>query len=183
MVRQPRGLSSVRALLRANLSQDDDSRTLDLIQRLRPASKRKYLTKSELEAVCRWKSARAIRLVQSNTHHRIRAATSAAFAARNESSRVEALLSLRGVSIPMASAVLMLTSPQRYGVIDIRVWKLLHEEKVVSDNPRGNKFTSLQWCTFLGHIRTLAVEFGVSVRAIERTLFEVDQARREGQLY
>jgi hypothetical protein len=32
----------------------------------------------------------------------------------------------KGVSVPMASALLTLLDPKRYGVIDIRVWQLLH---------------------------------------------------------
>ena len=102
---------ALRTLVRAHLSREEDPETLKLIQRLRPAWSRGYLTKRELEWVCRWKSARAISLVRSNNHHRIRKATSAAFAASSENERITALLSLRGVSIPMASAILMLRSP------------------------------------------------------------------------
>jgi len=32
----------------------------------------------------------------------------------------------KGVSVPMASALLTLLDPKRYGVIDIRIWQLLH---------------------------------------------------------
>jgi hypothetical protein len=183
MEHQPLPIASLRALLRANLSRNENPDTLGLIKRLRPARQRKYLTKSELESVCRWKSPRALSLVRLNNHHRIRAATSAAFAARGEANRIEALISLEGVSIPMASSILMLTWPKRYGVIDIRVWKLLHEEGVVSDNPGGTKFTTLQWCRFLEIVRALSVDLRVTVRDIERTLFEIDKARRTDRLY
>ena len=40
---------------------------------------------------------------------------------QSERKRFEALLDLRGVSVSMASALLVLLNPKRYGVIDIRV--------------------------------------------------------------
>lgn len=91
---------------------------------------------------------------------------------------MEALIALRGVSIPMGSAILMATSPRRYGVIDIRVWQLLYRRRFVAENPRGTKFTVRQWCTFLELLRGVARELRVSVRTVERTLYEMDQRER-----
>jgi hypothetical protein len=83
----------------------------------------------------------------------------------------------------MASAILMLLSPRRYGVIDIRVWQLLHDKGVVTENPGGTGFTATQWSMFLRIIRDLSVELGVSARDVERTLFNVHQSRQKGLLY
>src|SRR5262245_65837734 len=97
------------------------------MERLRAARERGYLTAAELEAVCRWKSPRAIHLIRSNAPRRVRALTGRALRARGERQRLEALTELRGVSVPMASALLTLLDPRRYGVLDIRVWQFLHE--------------------------------------------------------
>lgn len=40
----------------------------------------------------------------------------------------------------MASSILMLTNPNRYGVIDIRVWQLLFKMGSVTRNPEGIGF-------------------------------------------
>src|SRR6516164_2214885 len=117
---------NVRELLKQHLSTEEDVKTVVLIRELRHARLRGYLTREELEKVCRWKSPRAIRLIKDNSVARVRAATRRAIATRSERRRLEALRTLDGVSVPMASAILMLLDPHRYGVIDIRVWQLLY---------------------------------------------------------
>jgi hypothetical protein len=61
-------------LLRDHISTDEDLPTAELIRELRPARARGYLTKAELQAVCRWKSPRAIHRIRSNTARRVRSA-------------------------------------------------------------------------------------------------------------
>ena len=168
----------LESLVRKHLSVEEDEGTALLSQRLRAAKRRGHLTPRELEAVCRWKSARAIRRVRENTHHRVRAATGAALAARSEQRRLEALLQLRGVGIPMASALLMLVEPKRYGVIDIRVWQLLYTLRMVQENPKGTQFRPGHWDQFLAILRRLASKLGVTARDVERTLFDVHRARQ-----
>jgi hypothetical protein len=53
-------------LLKQHLSAEEDTKTAALIRELRPARARGYLTREELEKVCRWKSARAIRLTSAH---------------------------------------------------------------------------------------------------------------------
>jgi len=96
---------------------------------------------------------------------------------------MRALLVLQGVSVPTASAILTMLDPERYGVIDIRVWQLLHRLGVVDGNPGGTNLTVAHWERFLILIRTLAAAFEVSARSIERTLFLVHRQHQEGRLY
>src|SRR5262245_18924205 len=103
--------SRLEPLVRAYLSFEEDPLTAELVARLRGARKRGHLTHSELQAVCYWKSPRAIHHVRSNSPASVRAATHAALATRSERRRLEALVALRGVSVPMASSILMLTNP------------------------------------------------------------------------
>lgn len=179
--RLPQG--NLSSLVRRHLSVSDDERTTLLCRRLRAARRRGYLTKGELVAVCRWKSARVLNRIRANNHHRIRAATGAAMATRSEKRRLEALVRLEGVSVPMASAVLMLVDPNRYGVIDIRVWQLLHAVGAVAENRKGTNFSLENWLQFLSIIRRLSAKLNVSARAVERTLFEVHKANQENRLY
>ncbi len=174
---------SLAPLIRDCLSTEEDEDTLKLIRDLRSVKTRGYLTKGQLEAVCAWKSSRAIRHIQANTHHRIKAATQTALGTRSERIRLESLVSLRGVSVPMASAIMMLLNPKRYGVIDIRVWQLLHRVGTVRSNPQGVRFTFDNWHQFLMILRHLAKQFHVKARDIERTLFYVHQELQDGRLY
>jgi len=85
--------------------------------------------------------------------------------------------------VPMASALLTLLDPKRYGVIDIRVWQLLHKLGTVKKNPGGVGFNFGNWYQFLMIIRYFAKKFGVKARDIERTLFHVHKEYQAGRLY
>ena len=170
-------------LVRKYLSLEEGPKTAALIRELRIAGRRGYLHRLELEAICRWKSSRAIRHIRSNTSKEVRDATQTALSTRSERRRLEALTSLKGVSIPMASAILMLLNPKRYGVIDIRVWELLHKLGTVTKNSRAVGFTFNNWYQFLMIIRYFARMHSCTARDIERTLFLAHKKFQEGQLY
>ena len=173
----------VSLLIKDYLSVEEDEETLDLIRRLRHVRARGYLTSGELEAVCRWKSARAIQHIKSNSPSEVRNATRRALATRSERRRLAELTALRGVSTPMASSVLMLVDPRRYGVIDIRVWQLLHAIGAVTKKPDGVGFDFNNWYQFLMIVRHFAKKFNVKARDVERTLFYAHQEYQKGRLY
>jgi hypothetical protein len=131
---------NVTVLLKQHLSTEENPSTAALIRELRQARVRGYLTRQELEKVCRWKSARAIHLINRNSATRVRTATRRALATRSERLRLQALRTLDGVDVPMASAILMLLNPRRYGVIDIRVWQLLYAFGEVTKKSSGVGF-------------------------------------------
>jgi hypothetical protein len=81
---------------------------------------------SNLEAIVRWKSERAVQVLIGNSNEKIRRAL--ALAASPESSTetaVKALLDLHGVDIALASAVLAAIFPERYTVLDYRTLEAL----------------------------------------------------------
>ena len=170
-------------LVGINLSTTEDPQAAVLIKELSAARKRGYLTKPELIQVCKWKSARAIRHIRRNRAESIRKATKAAFSTRSEQTKLSLLTSLHGVSVPMASAILMLTNPSRYGVIDIRVWQLLFKMGTVTTNADGMGFGFKEWYRFLMIIRHFATKYDVRARDIERTLFNVHSRYQRGLLY
>ena len=173
----------LRVLLRRYVSTEEDTKTAILIRELRQARVRGYLKRDELEKVCRWKSARAIRLIKSNSGARVRTATRRALATRSERRRLQALITLSGVSVPMASAILMLLYPRRYGVIDIRVWQVLYAMNAVTKKSSGVGFNFNNWYQFLMIIRYFAKKLRVGARDVERSLFLAHQAYQRGTLY
>jgi hypothetical protein len=174
---------SLERLVRDHLDAAEDDATAALMYALRRARRRGYLTRAEFEAACRWKSPRAIHHVRANSHHAVRAATRTALRTRSERRRLAALTALRGVSVPTASALLTLLHPRRYGVIDIRVWQLLHHLGSVRTNAHGAGFSFENWRRFLEVIRGLAARLGVTARDVERTLFVVHRSYQRGTLY
>jgi hypothetical protein len=174
---------ALAALIRRHLSSEEDEGTVRLSRSLRAARQRGYLTRRELEAVCYWKSPRAIWHIRANTPATVRRATRAALATRSERRRLDALMQLDGVSVPMASAILTLLRPERYGVLDIRVWQVLHAMGSVGINAGGRGFTFAHWSGFLAILRELSKRLCVTARDVERALFDAHRAHQSGALY
>ncbi len=181
-IRQPK-YKTLRDLLSIELVTKEDERTAVLIKLLRHVKQEKVLTKAYLVAICRWKSPRAIRLIESNHPATIKSLTKKALTTRSEQQKIEYLTQLKGVNIPMASAILTLINPKRYGVIDIRVWQLLFAINSVRSKPKGIGFTFKNWYHYLKILRYHAKELGVSVRSIEKTLFLNHRKLQRGILY
>src|SRR5215471_4951390 len=78
-------------------------------------------TLANLEAIVRWKSERVVHYLIGNSEAKIKKVL--AVAASPESSirkAVEALMELRGIDLPIASAILSAIAPDRYNVLDYR---------------------------------------------------------------
>jgi hypothetical protein len=173
----------IQSLIGIHLTTKEYPAAGELIKKLKTVKKRGYIKKSELELICRWKSARSIRHIERNNPGQIKNRTSKALKTRSEKLKIELLTSLLGVSIPMASAILTLIDPKRYGVIDIRVWQLLHKMKTVSGKPCGVGFSFNNWYQYLMIIRYFAKVYNVTARDIDRTLFRVHALYQKGNLY
>jgi hypothetical protein len=181
-VRRPRHVT-LEALLRRELVRAEDPATAALIRDLRPVRARGYFTRAEFLRMCRWKSPRARRLWSATPAARVRAVSRRVLAARSERRRMELLTSLPGVGVPIASAILTLLDPRRYGVLDIRAWQLLVALRVATGNPRGQGFTIGQWELYLAALRRQARRLNASARAVEYTLFQCHRALQRGRLY
>jgi len=96
---------------------------------------------------------------------------------------MELLTGLKGVGVPIGSAILTLLDPRRYGVLDIRAWQLLFAIRSVSANQRGQGFTIAQWEEYLTALRHHARRLRTTARAIEYTLFLVHRRFQSGLLY
>jgi hypothetical protein len=81
---------------------------------------------ANLELIVRWKSERVVHYLIGNSEAEIRRVL--AIAANEETSvrnAVEALTSLRGIDLPIASAILAAIMPERYNVLDFRALEAL----------------------------------------------------------
>jgi hypothetical protein len=170
-------------LLARELRAGEDPGTLALMRAVRGARRRGALGRDEFLAMCRWKSPRAMRHYVRNSGPAVRRALAAACRARGERSRIEALMALSGVGVPVASAILTLLDPRRYGVLDIRVWQLLYAMRVVGRRPSGRGFTPADWEEYLLALRREAARLGATVRAVELSLFRCHRRLQRGRLY
>jgi hypothetical protein len=180
---KPLPYASLEALLAGEPACPEDPGTEALIRRLRGVRRRGEFTRAEFLLMCRWKSPRAALHYRRNSAARIRQVSRAVLSTRDERRRLDGLLSLSGVSVPVASAILTLIDPRRYGVLDIRVWQLLHALGGVRTRPSGRGFGARHWDEFLTCLRPAARRLGVSVRAVEYTLFHCHRRFQAGRLY
>ena len=157
--------------IKRNLSNKEDEDTQKLINELKHVRERRYITKDELLKIGAWKARRIVYLLSRNPNKKVIEITKKAFAARDEKERIELLGELKGVGVPVASAVLMLTNPQEYGVIDFWVWKVLYRFGEVRKKPKGRGLNFNDWYTYLAKIRYFAKKFKVKTRDIERTIY------------
>ena len=138
-----------------------------------------YLTADDFERVLRWKLinqyGRSEHLRTRNTDDLIRQVTRFALQLNHEALeyqdalRTDALCVLRGVSVPVASAVLALVYPEQYGIVDFRVWRLLY-------GVRRSTFGTGNYLAYLRDIRSIADELGWRAQEADLALWEMDKA-------
>lgn len=152
-------------------SKQESPKFRSLVARFRAARSRGYMSKEDLIAVCNWKSPRARPLCTSNHGNAVISASRLAFSVRDEEARMQALIQLNGVSVPMASAILTSFDPKRYGFIDIRVWQTLHHNGYVKENPHGTNLRVEHWLVYLEVLRKFAMASRRTAREAEQALF------------
>lgn len=162
---------------------EEDPQTSKIIERLEHVKSDRELSRGEFLDICCWKSPRSIRQCERNSAKAVKRTSQQAFRTRSEKQKLMLLTGLHGVSVPTASAILTLTNPKRYGVIDIRVWQLLYRLGSVTQNPGGQGFTFNHWFHYLQILRHHAKRLKVPVRLVELTLFEFHQDHQAGTLY
>jgi len=81
----------------------------------------------------------------------------------------------------MASSILTIHYPEKYGVIDIRDWHTLYNLRLVEY--KKDVFNVKDWLLYLKIIRDLGKKYGVTQREIDKAIFMYDKINRKGNLY
>ena len=82
--------------------------------------------------------------------------------------RVGLLCTLRGVGVPVASAILALVYPEEYGVIDFRVWRQVFGEE-------RSMFSISDYKRYLHEIHKLAKELAWTVQEVDLAIWGYDK--------
>jgi len=137
-----------------------------------------YLMLAELDEILRWKLrgqfGRQRERRRLNTDEVIRTVTMAALSLTHPDEdyetelRLGLLCTLRGVGVPVASAILALVFPEKYAVIDFRGWRQLFSE-------RRTTFSVSDYKQYLGKLRRLACELGWSLQGVDLAIWEYDR--------
>lgn len=132
-----------------------------------------YITLEELLYIAFWKSSRNLHSVIENDSAEVIEITKAALSIKEERKKIETLTNeiqgkkLKGIGVAIASAILAITDPDQYGVIDFHAWHALYEEE-------KSLFSVEDYLKYLNDIRRKALEEGVSPRAIDKGLLIKD---------
>ena len=134
-------------------------------------------THEDLEWIIEWKvrvfTKPTLKHLDKNDDEEIRARINEAVHESNIRTKVEALTSLSGIGVPVASAVLLFINPDLFTVIDKRAWNVLREtgylEQELSDEP-----TVDEYLLYLGACWAIANEYDVSLRTLDRALWVLD---------
>ena len=130
-----------------------------------------FLTREQLHEVALWKSRRRAALVNENDEGFVREVTEFAFRAKHEHSRIGSLVLLAGIHYPTASVILHFCVDDTYPILDFRaIWSLGLKQPSV--------YTPEYWVEYTETCRTLAKQFGLSVRQFDMALW---QYSRENQ--
>jgi len=137
-----------------------------------------YLTLDEFDRVLQWKLrgqyGRHQERRKANTDDVIRVVTGAALSIEHPDKDYEIELrfgilgALRGVGVPVASAILALVFPERYAVIDFRGWRQVFGED-------KEQFSVSDYKRYLPRIQNLAQELGWPVQEVDLAIWEYDR--------
>jgi hypothetical protein len=158
--------SEIRALA-SRFGFADDARLLAVGA---DAKARGHYTRAEFVELCAWKTPRSRPKVATNPELTVIDATRRALATDDEATRMGALLELAGVGVPTASVLLYFAFPDLYPILDVRALESLGVK------PRSQYPVSF-WLEYLLTCRTLAGRHGVSIRTLDKALWQHSKER------
>jgi hypothetical protein len=127
-------------------------------------------TRDDFLLVCAWKTERSRPKVASNTEKDVERATRTALQAQDEAQRMQALLELDGVGVPTASTLLHFANPSDYPILDVRALESLgHQGR--------STYSVSYWLRYLDACRRLASEHGVTIRVLDKALWQHSKER------
>jgi hypothetical protein len=138
----------------------------------RGAAKRGWYTRDEFLTVTRWKTQRSRSRCEANDEASVEATTRLALSTPDERIRIEAFTRLHGVAYPTASVLLHFARPDLYPIIDFRaLWSLGWDSAPSS-------YTFEFWWGYTLACRSLAKNAGVTVRTLDRALWQYSKERQ-----
>ena len=171
-------LDTIRKFKNKAIDYKETQRLISHLSSIKEAREPLYLDSDDFEAILRWKLAqqysRQVELRKGNTNEIIKTVTYVALNITHEDEeyeidlRLNLLMSLRGIGVPVASAILTLVYPEKYAVIDFRGWNQLFGE-------RKQSFTIRDYKRYLIAIRKMAGELDWTPQEVDHAIWEYDR--------
>jgi hypothetical protein len=164
-------------LLKLRVSSDEFQATLQLKKEINTVLKEReapYLSAIEFDQIIRWKLDkqyhRSKQQRKVNVDQVVIPITRACFSIQSDDKnygielKLKTLIAMRGVAIPLASAILAICFPDDFVIIDSLLWEHIYEEKKSS-------FTVSDYLTFLSFFSSLSQHTKCSLQDTEHLLW------------
>lgn len=161
---------------------DDYEETKRLITKLDGLKRTRtpyYLNINELDEIFHWKLRRQyyrqIWNIKENTDVLVREITKEAFSVSSNDERkvielmLKTLIKLHGVQTPVASAIMTLSYPDRFCVIDYRGWRQMYNEEKKYQN-----YSVKEYLDYWSKIINVAKKFGVTPQEVDMATWQYD---------
>jgi len=132
---------------------------------------RGHYSRAEFLTVCAWKTPRSRPRVERNAAQVVERATRRALGSAEERERMEALVELEGVGVPTASTLLHFALPADYPILDVRALESL------GHTGKSTAYSVPFWLDYLEACRRLATSHGVSMRTLDKALWQHSKER------
>ena len=153
------------------LTQGDDGEIKEGVRRSLSAG---YFNKPDFVAICRWKSPRIVSHCEKNPEEFIHAVTKAALDSTCERFRIYAPTLLQGVGWRVSSVLLHFASKEPYPIIDFRALWSLGYDLTTNDDCHFDF-----WWNYTEFCRKAAAECGVSMRKLDRALWQYSKENQK----
>ena len=131
-----------------------------------------WYTLPDFQKVMLWKTPRSRTLCAMNSEASVVSATRLALATPHAHERMNALIGLHGVAFPSASVLLHFAHRDRFPILDFRaIWSL------GIDTPPAT-YSFAFWSAYTRACRSLADEAGVSMRTLDRALWQFSKQQQ-----
>jgi hypothetical protein len=137
------------------------------------ARARGHYTRAEFVEICAWKTVRSRPKVAANSEAAVVEVTGRALAESDEAARITTLLELHGVGMPTASTLLYFAFPDAYPILDVRALESLGVQS-------RSHYSVTFWLEYLYACRRLAYDAGVSMRTLDKALWQHSKERGAG---
>ena len=137
----------------------------------------KFLDWDHFVDLAAWKSPRAKRHYELNDADFVREVTELAFQQSDDRLGLHILTALKGVGMPVASALLHFAFPDRYPILDYHVVNALRKAGLWSGREAPYFALLDDWPKFTQLMRGLAGSLGVSMRDLDKALWAFDEKK------
>ena len=139
-------------------------------------SAQQHLTLETLIEIGYWKSPRLVPQIKKNEAATVQKLTRLSYHEGDLVRKTEYLLQLQGITLPMASAILMFYNPYQYGIMDTKVWQVLYQLGMVDGKASGKSLKTNEF-----ELYTLLMQN--SAKSHQTTLREVEQGLLKAHAY